>query len=209
MNVITVAAQKGGSGKSTLVVHMAVEALKRDAPVRLIDIDPQGSITAWTEARAASMPLAPTVELVPVGRRGLGDVLEQCRREGAKTVFIDTPPHGERATQAACAVGDLIVIPCRPSAFDILAIDTTVDIAARIEVPAVIVLNQARPRGTMTDDARAALQAYGVPICPTGIVSRASIADAVIDGRGVQELEPRGKGAAEIAATWRWIKGKL
>lgn len=93
-------------------------------------------------------------------------------------MFIDTPPHGERAPRAACAIADLIVIPCRPSAFDILAIDTTVDIAARIEVPAVIVLNQARQRGTMTDDARAALKEYGVPICPTGIVSRASIAES-------------------------------
>ena len=73
----------------------------------------------------------------------------------------------------------------------------------------MIVLNAVRPRGPLTYEARQALKVYGLPVCPTAIVHRAALADALIDGRGVQELDPRGKAAAEIAAVWKWIKGRM
>ena len=71
------------------------------------------------------------------------------------------------------------------------------------------VINATRPRGSITAEAREALAIYGLPICPTAIVNRAALADALIDGRGVRELDAKGKAAAEIKAVWRWIKRRL
>ena len=92
---------------------------------------------------------------------------------------------------------------------DIEAIDATVDIVNGVAAEGVIVINATRPRGTMTAEAREALEIYELPICPTAIVQRAALADALIDGRGVQELDAKGKAAAEIKAVWRWIKRRL
>ena len=92
---------------------------------------------------------------------------------------------------------------------DIEAIDATVDIGHGVNADGVIEINATRPRGTMTAEAHEALGIYELPICPTAIVQRAALADALIDGRGVQELDAKGKAAGEIKAVWRWIKRRL
>ncbi len=89
------------------------------------------------------------------------------------------------------------------------AIDATVDIVNGVNAEGVIVINATRPRGTMTAEARQAPEIYELPICPTAIVQRAALADALIDGCGVQELDAKGKAAAEIKAVWRWIKRRV
>ena len=205
MKTVALLAQKGGTGKTTLALHLAVEADRAArAPVVVIDLDPQKSAARWYRKREADRPI-----LVDPGQRGLGDVLDICRDDGVGLVLIDTAPHALANATAAASVADLVVIPTRAGILDIEAIDQTVDIVRRVDVPAVIVLNAVRPRGPLTGEARQALKVYGLPVCPTAIVHRAALADALIDGRGVQELDPRGKAAAEIAAVWKWIKGRM
>ena len=70
-------------------------------------------------------------------------------------------------------------------------------------------LNATRPRGRVTDEARDALKVYDLPICPTAIVQRAALADAMIDGRVIQDYDPKSKAAGEIAAVWQWLKRRM
>ena len=205
MKTVALLAQKGGTGKSTLAAHFAVEAERVGLrPVVLVDLDPQASLRRWYEKRRSEAPL-----LVNPGGRGLGALLNACRADRVGLVLIDTAPHVLTDATEAASAADLAVIPCRAGVLDIEAIGATVEIVRTSATPGVIVLNAVRPRGPLTGEAREVLKDYGLPICPTALVQRAALADALIDGRGVQELDPRGKAAAEIAAVWQWIKRRM
>jgi chromosome partitioning protein len=217
MKIIAVVAQKGGTGKTTLAAHLAVEAeMTGPRPIVLIDLDPQASLRGWYEKRTNETPLLVDTPItilgirrMAAGIRSMAATLEDLRARGAGLVLIDTAPHITTSATAASMVADLVVIPTRAGSLDIEAIGATVDIAHQVEGEAVIVLNAVRPRGSLTQEARQALEVYGLPICPTAIVNRAALADALIDGRGVQELDPKGKGAGEIREVWKWLKRRL
>ena len=211
MKVLSVLAQKGGTGKTTLAINWAVEAA-RGSRVVLIDTDPQRSTASWGSKSLAreGMPLViPPENIGALNEGGLAEVLDVCREDDVDLVVIDTAPHSEKPAFAVAGVSDLVVIPTRPSVLDLEAIEETVKIAKALDMSAVIVLNAVPPRSPVTEEARQALKAYGLPICPTPVVQRVALAYALVDGRGVQHLEPKGKAAAEIAATWKWIKRRL
>ena len=212
MKVVTLLAQKGGAGKTTLALHWAVEAernpaglvRKKQLRVALIDIDPQGSSASWYRKREAETPI-----LVQTDAVGLVTALEAARADDFDLVLIDTAPHAEAPAVAAARVADLIVIPTRPSVLDLEAIGASVAIIQAVRKPAAIVLNACPPRSTVTEEARSALHAYGVPICPTPIFQRLAMSQAFNDGRAVVEIEPKGKAAGEISATWEWLAERM
>src|SRR3954453_6519266 len=93
MQVIALATQKGGAGKTTLCGHLAVEAQERGAgPVALIDADPQGSLAAWWNGRQSETPA-----MAEIGEGGLQGTLQKLKRAGIKLVFIDTPGRADKA----------------------------------------------------------------------------------------------------------------
>jgi len=204
MKVISLLAQKGGTGKSTLAAHLAVEAERHMGPVVLVDLDPQASLRRWYQKRAAAKPM-----LVDHVGHSLGEVVEACRELGAGLVIIDTAPHALDTAASAAKVADLVVIPTRAGILDIEAIGATVDVVRGVGADAVLVLNAVRPRGKLTSEARDALRIYSLPVCPTAIVNRAALADSLIDGRAVQEIDARGKGADEIRRVWNWLRRRL
>ena len=228
MKIVALLATKGGVGKSTLALYFAVEAERTgNGPVVVIDLDPHKSATYWYHKRESDQTIEPdhTIRVMP-SNRNIDRVLELCRKAGVGLVLIDTAPNALTEAAAAASAADLIVIPTRAGVFDIEAIDQTVEVVQRArglrywmsdshrpsgdaDNTAMIVLNAVRPSGPQTNEAREALKVYGLPICPTAIVQRAALADALIDGRGVQELDPRGKAATEIADVWLWIKGQM
>jgi len=213
MKVIGILAQKGGTGKTTLAINWACEAA-RNSRVVLIDTDPQRSTTSWggKSLGRTGLPMPqviPPENVSPINEGGLADVLDVCRDDSVDLVMIDTAPHSEKPAFAVASLSDLVVIPTRASVLDLEAIEETVKIAQAVDVPAVIVLNAVPPRSPVIEEARKALKAYGLPICPTAVVQRVALAYALVDGRGVQHLEPKGKAAIEIAATWKWIKRRL
>jgi len=201
MVTISILAQKGGAGKTTLTLHWAVEAYAQSSkPVAVIDTDPQGSAAAWGERRLNEAPLVLKAES---GR--LHDAIHACRDNGIAFVFVDTMPRVERPSLEAARLADLVVIPCGPSIVDIEAIGATVDIIHKTGNPAVIVLNQGRTGSSINDKAVSVLSQYQLPICPIQIMRRAALADAFTDGRAVRELEPSGKAAKEITDSWMWL----
>jgi chromosome partitioning protein len=119
--------QKGGTGKTTLSGHLAVEAQNAGVgPVALIDADPQGSLSHWWNARKASEPL-----FVKVGPLELGKALEHLTCSGVKVAVIDTPPAITESISYVIGHADLVILPTRPSPHDLRAVGPTVDIANR------------------------------------------------------------------------------
>jgi chromosome partitioning protein len=206
VKVISLLAQKGGVGKTTLCLHWAVEALSASKEsVAVLDIDPQRSAVAWSRRREQEAPVVLDVPGVP-----LSQVLKDCRDDGIGYAFIDTRPSVKEDSEEAARLADLVVIPCGPSIVDMDAIEATVAIVERMNARAVFVLNQGRPSSGINERAVDLLATqYRFPICPTVIIRRAALADAFNDGRAVGELEPNGKAAQEISAAWQWVTSQL
>ncbi|RZL53053.1 MAG: ParA family protein, partial [Sphingomonas sp.] len=153
MRVLAMASQKGGSGKTTLSGHLAVQAqIAGHGPVVLIDIDPHGTLSDWWGDRTTAYPaFAQTV----VAR--LQADLEMLRQQGFKLVMIDTPPAITLAIQSVIAVAELVVVPTRPSPHDLRAVGATVDLCQRAGKPLIFVINAATPDAPINADAAVAL----------------------------------------------------
>lgn len=204
MRVLALASQKGGSGKTTLSGHLAVEAQRTGAgPVVLIDIDPQGSLADWWNEREDDMP---AFAQTTVAR--LAADLEVLRQQGFKLAILDTPPAITMAIQSVIQVAELIVIPTRPSPHDLRAVGATVDLCERAGKPLIFVVNAATPKAKITYEAAVALSQHGT-VAPVTLHHRTDFAASMIDGRTVMEIDPDGKSAAEIHELWGYISDRL
>ena len=209
MRVVTIAARKGGVGKSTIATHLSVLAADGDRPVLLLDIDPQRSLTWWWKNREAQTPA-----LIECEARELAKIIDTARAEGVAAVIIDTPPHAENSIMDAMRAADLVLIPTRPGPFDLAGVAGTLDLAGRIARPALAVINHAPPRtgagepGIVTE-ARQALAGMGATVAETVISQRVAFSHAIISGSTVTEYEPDGKAAVELRALWTEIEARL
>ena len=204
MQVLAITSQKGGTGKTTLAGHVAVEAERRGGgPVALIDTDPQGSLSHWWNAREAETPVfvQTLVERLP-------DDLERLRQQGTKLVIIDTPPALTSTIVEVVRVSDLVVIPIRPSPHDLRAAGATVDLVECLNKPLVFVINAANARARITTEAAIALSQHGA-VASSIVHQRTNFAASMIDGRTVMEIPNAGRSAAEIVALWDYLSNRL
>ena len=198
------ASQKGGSGKTTLSGHLAVQAQRAgNGPVVLIDIDPQGSLSDWWNERTTEYP---AFAQTTVSR--LATDLEILREQGFGLAVLDTPPAITMAIQSVIAVADLVVIPTRPSPHDLRAVGATVDLCDRAGKQLIFVVNAATPKARITSDAAIALSQHGT-VAPVTIHQRTDFAASMIDGRTVMEVDPNGRSAAEVTELWSYIADRL
>jgi len=198
VDTLAVVAQKGGSAKTTVSVHLAVQALREGRKVAIIDIDPQASATGWHRVRAQQSPA-----LAAVTSAELSDAVEAARRDGFDLILIDTPSHTASAALAAIRAAQFVLIPCQPSAIDIAALGATTDMLKAAERPGAVVLTRTRP-GPDMEQATAAVKATGLALAPS-VGDRVAYKRAVASGQAVVEFEPEGKAAAEIKKLWNWI----
>ena len=204
MHVVAFCSQKGGSGKTTLAGHVAVQAERAGiGPTALIDCDPQGSLAQWWNERQAESPA-----FVTTGLAQLGDDLDRLRAEGCRLVVIDTPPAISMAIQRVINLSDLVIVPTRPSPHDLRAVGATVDMAERAGKGLVFVVNAASQRARITADAAVALSQHGT-VAPVFVHQRTIFASAMIDGRTVMEVEPEGRSAKEVGMLWDYLHGQL
>ena len=204
MRVLAMASQKGGSGKTTLSGHLAVQAQRAGhGPVVLIDIDPQGSLSDWWNERETDFP---AFAQTTVAR--LAADLEVLRQQGFRLAVIDTPPAITMAIQSVIQVAELIVIPTRPSPHDLRAVGATVDLCDRAGKPLIFVVNAATPKAKITSEAAVALSQHGT-VAPVTLHQRTDFASSMIEGRTVMEIDPNGKSAAEVTALWQYIGDRL
>lgn len=201
MKTVAIVSQKGGSGKTTIAVHLAVCAELHKKRAAIIDLDPQASALEWYSRRDAETP-----EVIKATPEQLPALVKQARANGAGFTIIDTAPHSDRSAVVAANVADLVLIPCRPSAFDVAAIGATLNllkISKALDRTAIL-LNAAPPRGAMADVAEQGLSEI-VPVVPVRMHQRAAYSHAINGGYSVEEFDPQGKAAEEIRALYKWI----
>ena len=205
MKVVAVIAQKGGAGKTTLSLGLAVAATRVGLSAAVIDLDVQATAANWGDRRTAEAPVVISAQPARLPR-----MLEAAREQGADLVVIDTAPRAEQGALAAVQAADFVLIPCRPSIYDLETVRTTANVVRLAgDPPAVAVLNGVPPRGTRAEQAREVLAGLGVETCPIGIGTRAAIEHAAALGLTAQEYEPAGKASVEMAAVYEFMAKRV
>lgn len=196
MRTLVLANQKGGVGKSTLAAHIAV-ALGREkgARVVIIDLDPQGSLSEWWNAREDDAPQYVQCERVA----DLPQRLEQLAAAGFDFCVIDTPPSVGPALEAAARAADLVIVPIQASAFDIKAAPKTVELFHAVGREFIFALNRVKGGRTTTSMQAAVTLSSVAPVFPSVIADRVVYASITQDGRTVYDLPATGKAAKETA----------
>ena len=197
MLTVAVIAQKGGVGKTTLALHLAVEAAKGGRVV-IIDTDPQASAAQWADERQAPQPAVVTS---PASRLPVS--LHAARQSGAHVAFIDTAPAVESPALAAVRAADFCLIVSRPGILDLRSIGINVQIAKLAGKPVALAAPASGAQGLAAGED--AGTRYSVEVCPIIIHQRAVFGHALARSRCAQEVEPAGKAAAEVAALWDWL----
>lgn len=205
MDVVAVVAQKGGTGKTTLAVSLAVAAEHAGRTVGVVDLDPQASASNWGDRRETDSPV-----VVSTQPARLGHVLNAAREQGADLLLIDTPPRAEQAAMAAVKAAEFVIIPCRPAIYDLETVATTVELVRFAgDKPVTVVLNGVPPRGPKREQATEVLTTMGLRVCPTALGYRAAFDHASALGLSAQEYEPRGKAAREIELVHKFVSKLL
>jgi chromosome partitioning protein len=196
--VITVAQQKGGTGKTTLAANLAA-GLAPTARVALLDIDPQRSLTRWHAIRAARDPQAPPLTFSDVSGWRLSAELDRLKRSH-DVVLIDSPPQIDTDARLAIRGANLVLIPVQPSPPDVWAAEGTLALAAAEKREARVLLNRVPSAARLVETVKTDLAARKLPLLRAAIGNRTGFATAFAAGLGVTEAAPRSSAAAELRA---------
>jgi chromosome partitioning protein len=200
MPTVAIISQKGGAGKTTLAIHLAAAAQETGLVSLIVDTDPQATASQWAAWRRDTPP-----EVIDSPPPRLRAKIDAARAQGAQFVVIDTPPHADSAARAAVEIADLVLIPCRPSAFDLSAIQTTAKLVQLLRKPAFVVFTAGAPNAArIYAEAGELVAGFGTPACPLILPDRAAYRHASAEGRTVTELEPNGRAAGEVRALYAW-----
>jgi chromosome partitioning protein len=202
MKVIALVTRKGGSGKTTIALNLAVLAWQKGSRVMVLDCDTQCTASQWYESRSEQKP-----DLIQVREGELQKALPSLH--GYDLVVIDTPPRAESINAVAVNLADYTLIPCVPSLADMRAQKASVDSIESLNKRGAFVLNRVPPRGQRGNDAAQGLAVFGLPVVPAHLGYRQVFPDAYAASQGVSEFEPEGKGAVEITELWKWVQKKL
>lgn len=200
MSTIAIISRKGGAGKTTLAVHLAAAAERAERASLIIDLDPQGTACQWGEWRNHEPP-----EVIETIAPRLASKIEQANARGADLIVIDTPPHADSAATAAVEAADLVLIPCRPSGFDLAAVKATLRLAQLDRTPAYVLFMGGPPNAPkLIAEAGEQIEKMGGRVCPIVIPDRAAFRYATSLGQTVFDSEPHGKGAEEVMRLYEW-----
>ena len=204
MKTIAVLSQKGGSGKTTLALHLAVAAHQDGKTAVVADLDEQASATMWHKARKDPLP-----HVQPTHSAALEQFAAEAGRQGVDFLFIDTAPQSDKPAINAAEAADLILIVCKPSVMDLRAIQNTLRLTKLADLKpganVFAVLTQIEPFGRLHEEARKTLCELAVNVLPQGLGRRVAYHHGLIDGHTALEYEPEGKAAQEVRALYRKI----
>ncbi len=210
--VLTVAQQKGGAGKTTLVAHLAVAFQQLGCSVATVDIDPQQSLSRWhavrTDGDGGGEGAGPAIHHSQItGWRTEAEVSKLARSHDL--VLIDSPPHAETEARIAVRAASLVLVPVQPSPMDVWATQPTLDLAAAEKRSVLVVLNRVPPRAKLADALIARMSEMGAAVADAHIGNRIGLAAALMEGRSVLETDRRGRAATEMRALAKEILDRL
>jgi chromosome partitioning protein len=205
MATIAIVSQKGGSGKTTLALNLAVAATNDKRIACVIDTDPQATAAAWGDWRGDTRP-----EVITSPPARLGKTIQAAAKAGAELIVIDTPPHADAAAREAVRAADLVLVPTRPRAFDLHAIEATAELIGYARKPAFVIFNAVPPRAThLIVEVSEFVEGLGLKVCPVRLGDRAAFHHYASAGEVAVEGDPAGKAAAEVDALWQWVRQRL
>jgi chromosome partitioning protein len=195
MKILTVASQKGGAGKTTLVRNLAVAFPGMAA---MVDTDPQGTLTDWWNRRTVETPAL----LRWTG--ALADILPDLEAAGIELLLIDTPPSKHPWIADLLAVSDFVLVPVRPTPDDLNAVGPTLDMIEAAGRGFAFVLTQAKPRTRLALESVPVLAQHG-KVAPVTIFDRVEYPTAAITGKAVIEQNGGGPAADEIRTLLTYV----
>jgi chromosome partitioning protein len=201
MRVVAIIGQKGGSGKTTTALGLAVAASLAGRAAVVIDLDAQASAANWSDRRGADTPAVVSCQ---VSR--LQHVLDAAAQGGADLAIIDTPGKSTDTLIAAARAADFVLMPILPQLFDIETLGSLKDVLTLAGNPrAVVMVNRAPIQGKRHTETLEAATAQGFEVCPVVLFTRAAHGDAGNIGQSAAEFEPDSKAAQEMASLYSYI----
>lgn len=204
MQTVAVISQKGGAGKTTLTLHLAVASALSGRNTAVIDLDPQASAANWADRRDTEVPVVLSAHASRLRRE-----VTRVAIIGGETLYLDTAPHSDGSALEAAKLSDLVLIPCRPAILDLDALNNSLDFIRTAHKPICVVLNSIAPVGHDADQAVEALKGLGVEICPVRLGHRVAFARSLITGLVAQEFDPKGKAAEEMDRLHQFVRRRL
>ena len=205
MKTVALLSQKGGAGKTTLAVCMAVAAERAGQSAIVLDLDPQATACNWSDRRENDMPV-----ITDVQPARLNAALSRAEQEGVDIAFLDTPPRSEHAALEAAKAADLVVLPVRPQIYDLETLKATRELITMAgDTPALVLLNAVPARGNRGRQAEDAVRAIDLPVAEASFGHRAAYGDAAALGLTPVEFESSGKASQEMLHVYMYISKLL
>ena len=191
--ILAVAQQKGGAGKTTLAAHLAVVLSEYGLSVTLVDVDPQQSLSQWHQIRERLGEHVTPLSLVTTDSSGLRSELTRVKLT-SDFVIIDSPPHASDEARSAIRYADMVLVPMQPSPLDLWATQATIKMAKREKTPVKMVLNRVNAQARLSQKMREEMQDMSLSL----FGNRVAYASALLTGKGVTESAPNSTAAKEI-----------
>lgn len=208
MKVVSLLSQKGGAGKTTIAVNLAIAAHKEGLSVAIVDIDPQASASTWSDLRDNDEPVA-----IPIPHTRISNAIKAATDNGADLIIIDSAPSSESATITAAKASDQVIVPCRASILDLSAIVTTLELCTAAKAKISTLVNGVKSK-SLEYQAKQALSELSessddVDLVPLTLWDRTDYVRSLSAGLGVQEHAPSGKAADEIRRLFKWLHNNV
>lgn len=203
MFVLAVVGQKGGSGKTTLAINLAVAAAECGLTAVIIDLDQQANAANWKDRRK---PENPAVVSAPPSR--LRQTIEAASQHGADFVVIDNPGKADSGAIAAASFADLVFVPVGPQMFHLETLPGVYTLlqAAQRTPPTFVVLNELHPSATVQAEKvkQMVAEVYPFKVCPYHLSHLDIYATTADSGQSPLEIDPTGRAATEIRRVYKF-----